>query len=254
VRSLVRILAERGHRVGVALRGYRRSEGGGTFVSGDPRDVGRLGDEGAVHARAGALVAAGPDRVRGVRALIQRGVTVILLDDGVFRGGLALDLCLLVVDARFPTARGPLPVGERRPGEEPHRTVLVATHTGPRWPAPAGAFAVVRRPGPWMRGEHPASAPPGPVVAFAGIGRPADFFDSLDVEVAERLPLPDHAPIDARQLEELQQRAAGRPLVTTGKDAARLSPVARAAVWWRDVDVALPDVLLRLLPDAGRRG
>jgi len=252
VRGLVRILSARGHRGGVVLRGYRRRSGRGVFVSADPADVDRLGDEGAVHARAGATVAAGPDRVRGLRALVERGVTVVVLDDGVMRGDIALDLCLLVVDARFPRARGPLPVGERRPGREPWRTVLVATHTSERWPAPAGAFGLVRRPGPWMRGEERAPAPVGPVVAFAGIGRPVDFFDSLEVEVASAVALPDHAPIDGPTFAALQAEAAGRPLVTTGKDAARLSVGARSRVWWRDVEVDLPDVLLRLLPEPAR--
>lgn len=245
VRAMVRGLSEQGHRVGVVLRGYRRAQGRGVVVSRDPADVDRLGDEGAVHARAGAWVAAGPQRAEGVRRLVDQGVTIVVLDDGADRGDVAIDHRIEVVDARFPGARGPLPAGERRPRSTVPPDVVVATHVGAGFPAPSGAIALSRTPGPWMRGDEPASAPSGAVVAFAGIGRPVDFFDSLDdVDVAETVALGDHAPIDAATWAHLTARADGRALVTTGKDAARLTPSQRASVWWRDVEIDLPDAVL----------
>ncbi|MEM6929904.1 MAG: tetraacyldisaccharide 4'-kinase, partial [Myxococcota bacterium] len=248
VRALVRELHASGHTVGVALRGYRRSDDGAPGLSGDPVEVGRIGDEGAVHARAGALVAADPDRARAVDTLVAHGVTVIVVDDGMLRGDLAFDLSIAVVDARFPTARGPLPAGERRPGRLA-ATWRVATHAGAGFPLPPGMLRLERRPGPWMRGDALSGPPSGPVVAVAGIARPADFFDSLDIPVALRIPLRDHAAIDRGSIE---RRAAGRPVVMTGKDAARLSSEARSRIWWRDLDVGLPEPILAGLPPGPR--
>ncbi|MEO0604880.1 MAG: tetraacyldisaccharide 4'-kinase, partial [Myxococcota bacterium] len=244
VRALVRELRDRGHTVGVALRGYRRAHDGAPGLSGDPLDVDRIGDEGAVHARAGGLVAADPDRARAVDALVKHGVTAIVVDDGMLRGDVVFDLSLVVVDARFPGARGPLPAGERRPGHLA-ATWQLATHTGPGFPPPPGTLPIDRTPGPWMQGDVPSAPPPGPVVAVAGIARPADFFDSLEIPVAQRIALRDHAPID---LGWIERRAEGRALVMTGKDAARLSPTDRARVWWRELDVGLPEPILAELP------
>jgi len=57
--------------------------------------------------------------------------------------------------------------------------------------------------------------------------------------------------VDAMRFASLLARAAGRPLVTTGKAAARLRPDHRAQVFWRDLDVPLPEAVLRALPPLG---
>ncbi|MEN0065077.1 MAG: tetraacyldisaccharide 4'-kinase [Myxococcota bacterium] len=249
VRALVQELRNRGHRVGVVLRGYRRPSRG-LVVSDDPSNHAGLGDEGVIHARAGALVAAGADRARGVAALIARGASVILSDDGLFRADLVPSLRVEVVDARFPGARGPLPVGERRSGRHPTDapTIRIATHVSSHFPAPGGTVPLKRIPGPWV-----PAPPKGPLVAFAGIGRPVDFFDSLsDMKVVDAVALPDHAPIHEARWRMLLERAKGCTLVTTGKDAARLSKERLRQVVWRDLDVVVPDELRRRLPEAPR--
>jgi tetraacyldisaccharide 4'-kinase len=66
------------------------------------------------------------------------------------------------------------------------------------------------------------------VLAYAGIGRPEKFAASLrgcGAEVVELVAFADHQPLDGPQAEDLLARAAagGLELVTTEKDAARLS-------------------------------
>ncbi|MEQ1501760.1 MAG: tetraacyldisaccharide 4'-kinase, partial [Myxococcota bacterium] len=204
-------------------------------LSTDPRD---LGDEGTLLAGCGALVAAGPDRVRAARLLRDAGATVIVVDDGAARRGLHRDLELAIVDARFPGARGLLPAGERRerPVVRPTADLVLVHHGDGRFGFPG--HPVVRRPTAWQ----PAT-PTGPVAAFAGIGRPADFLATIDLPVARFLAIPDHAPIDPQVLRDW---AGGLPIVCTTKDAARLPPGIAAA--WRDVDVVLPEVVLARLP------
>lgn len=236
--AVVRALAGRGHRVGVAVRGYRRADRSGRVrVSWEDPGADALGDEGALHALAGAEVAAGPDRVEAARRLVARGCTVVVLDDGLQHRRLHRDLDCVVVDARYPGARGLLPMGEARE-REPRGVVLVqhasALFDVPGWP-------VARALGPWSR------PPSGPAVAVAGIGRAADFFATLEVPVRDTLALADHQRYDEALVARILAWAGDALVLTTGKDAARMPPALRARSAWRDVVVTLPDALLAAL-------
>lgn len=237
-RALALDLAERGHRVGVALRGYRRASGGRDItLSTDTHDAAHLGDEGALLAASGLLVAAGPDRVEAARALVCAGATLVLLDDGLQHRRLHRDLDLLVVDARYPEGRGALPAGERREWRAiPDRVHALVVHHGSLEHA-LPVFHASRRPGPWHRGDRQVSAPEGPVAALAGIGRAADFYASLHLPVARWRALPDHQPISEALTAEIEAWAGDLPLVCTAKDAVRLAPSLRARTWWRDVEI-----------------
>ncbi|MBX2800964.1 MAG: tetraacyldisaccharide 4'-kinase [Myxococcales bacterium] len=249
VAAVVGVLQGRGHRVGVATRGYRRTKGGrAVHLSTRHRDAAHLGDEGALLAATGAVVAAGPDRVACAEALVAAGVSVVVADDGLQHRRLHRDLEVVVVDARFVRARGLLPMGERREsGAVPARAdVVVVHHADASFEVQVGD-PVRRRPGAWCseRGRQPA--PTGPVVAFCGIGRPADFLASLTMEVAEFVALPDHAPITQEMALQLLRTAGERPLVCTHKDAVRCPPSLRSRALWRDIEVQLPAELRRRL-------
>ena len=69
------------------------------------------------------------------------------------------------------------------------------------------------------------------VIAFAGIGRPEKFFDTLralGADLIETEAFPDHHAFTAREIAGLQGRAKrrGAALITTEKDAVRLGPAA----------------------------
>ena len=71
--------------------------------------------------------------------------------------------------------------------------------------------------------------------AFAGIGRPKKFFDSLREEGAEIIvarSFGDHEPYSLAVLKRMQAEAWAKDahLVTTEKDAARLPPEMRTEV------------------------
>lgn len=227
-------LAERGHRVGV-------------IVPGPGWPVDGMGDEGALFARDGHLVAAG-DRVAGARELVEAGATVVVLDDGLHAAELAHDRRILVVDARYPGGRGPFPAGEGRRIEGPLDGIVVHHAAPPFAYAAAGVPLVhaVRRPGPWHRGDQPAALT-GPVAAFAGIGRPADWLASIDHPVLRFRALRDHQPIDEALADELLAWAGAFPLVCTEKDAVRW-PASRPPVWWRPLELILGPDAERWLP------
>jgi tetraacyldisaccharide 4'-kinase len=114
-------------------------------------------------------------------------------------------------------------------GDETDATGQIAQigrHAGTSLPI----LAANARPGPEAR-----ALAGKPVVAFAGIGRPGKFFETLGAagaEVAAALPFPDHHRYgagDVARLESLAE-AHGAALVTTAKDAARLPGALRARV------------------------
>ena len=81
-----------------------------------------------------------------------------------------------------------------------------------------------------MKGRiHAVNKPPaGKYVAFAGIGRPEKFFDTLTaigVEVSDAVPFPDHHTYTSWDIEYLRRLAADHEatLITTEKDLSRLN-------------------------------
>jgi tetraacyldisaccharide 4'-kinase len=71
------------------------------------------------------------------------------------------------------------------------------------------------------------------VLAFAGIGRPAKFFETLRVcgaVLAETRAFPDHHPFTTAEIAALLDQAEREGLrpVTTEKDAVRLASLGRA--------------------------
>jgi tetraacyldisaccharide 4'-kinase len=88
----------------------------------------------------------------------------------------------------------------------------------------------------------------GPVFAFAGIGRPEKFFDTLraiGARVDRTKAFPDHHPYTEADAAELLALAEGEGLrlVTTEKDMARLAGAAGAASRLRDRTEVFPIVV-----------
>ena len=88
--------------------------------------------------------------------------------------------------------------------------------------------------------------PPGKLVAFAGLARPEKFFDTLTAlgaDLEDAIPFGDHHAYSADDLALLSQLAAerGATLITTEKDAARLSPEWRGRVAVLPVAVRFDD-------------
>ena len=173
--------------------------------------------------------------------------------------GLVKDLSLLVIDGIVGFGNGRvLPAGPLR---EPvgaaaarcRAAVLIgedANGAAAALPARLPVLRAVLRPdAPGLAGQR--------VVAFAGIGRPQKFFDTLTqagaILVGHR-SFADHHRFRTGELRRLMRRAKalGATLVTTPKDAVRLPPDWRADVmvvgvslhWWDDtpLEALLGDV------------
>lgn len=192
------------------------------------------------------------DRAAGVRAAEAAGARAIILDDGFQNPAVVKDLSIVVVDAEQGFGNGLcLPAGPLR---EPvsvgmARTDLLLSIGGPaaqarfasRYTSPvphlAGALQALQMGMGWQ-GER--------VLAFAGIGNPQKFFDTLRSEGAEVVraePFDDHQPYSSAILKRLEAEAfaLGAQLVTTEKDAARLPAYFRPKVLTLVVRLQLDD-------------
>ncbi|GIX46479.1 MAG: tetraacyldisaccharide 4'-kinase [Candidatus Tectimicrobiota bacterium] len=250
-----------GCRVAVLCRGYGGTLKGRFGVAscgeGPQQPWHVVGDEAYFLAQAlpGIPVLAGKDRYAAGRyACAAFGSEVVLLDDGFQHWRLARDLDVVLLDASNPLGAGallprgilrePLPALERA-------DVVVVTR------APAAAAAALPAPlRPWLAqkplcaltlqaealvggaGEtYPLAFLQGQrAVAFAGIGNPGAFLatlQSLGCEVPVLLCFPDHHPYRAADWQAIAEVARQRQatcLVTTEKDAVRLSPAWPAPV------------------------
>ncbi len=232
VLMLAEALQARGERPFVVSRGYGgRLEGPvrvdpGTMTSGD------CGDEPRLLARSVPVIVA-RDRLAGARLARSAGATLLLLDDGLQNPRLAKDCTIAVVDAVQGFGNGfCLPAGPlRAPVEAQLRHVHALLSIGGGLDAglrglekPVFTAQIV------PADDAVAALRCRRLLAFAGIGRPEKFFDTLrqaGLTVAKTRAFADHHPYAETDIASLRAdaEAAGLTLVTTEKDAARLAPM-----------------------------
>jgi tetraacyldisaccharide 4'-kinase len=264
---LVGRLLERGVRVAVLSRGYRRRSREPRLLVTDGRDLlagpAEAGDEPHLIARRcpGALVAVGADRYALGQWLLERfPVDCFVLDDGFQHLALHRDEDLLLVDASAPADLEALcPAGRlREPLSAAARaTALVLTRADGGRPvepllaalgqagAPAGAPILFRfAPGALVAvtagREEPACSLAGrKVLLFSGIASPASFqtlAEGVGAVVADHRVFADHhtyRAADVSALLEQADRLGAERLVTTEKDAGKVAPFLGAdeRVW-----------------------
>ncbi len=246
--SIVTRLLARGLSPAVILRGYGGQLKGPVQV--DPRShmVADVGDEALLHAtRAPTWVAR--SRAAGAAAAERAGANVLVLDDGHQHPGIAKDLALVAIDGRRAFGNGRIfPAGPLRETvadgmARAHAAIIVGDDV--RGVASRlGELPVLHArlvPGPeaaGMRGQR--------VVAFAGIGDPRKFFDTLrDVgaKIVAKHAFDDHYSFQQADVQPILDEAFSIDAipVTTAKDAVRLAPDQRQQVNVLSVDVEWSD-------------
>ena len=262
--SLGKRLMEQGRKVHFLSRGFGGAEAGPLAVDPGAHSARDVGDEALLlAAQAPAWIAA--DRLAGARAAAQ-GADAVIMDDGFQNPAVAKDLSLLVVDGRYGFGNGRMiPAGPlREPVAEAMGRADALVVMGDDEAGVGHHPAVLAQGLPILK----ARARPGPsadelkgrpVIAFAGIAHPEKFFSTLEdagCDISARHAFPDHHPYSPQDIQRLKAEAGERKasLVTTAKDAARLSPrdldgikVLTLSVEW--ADEALLDEVLRPLFD-----
>jgi tetraacyldisaccharide 4'-kinase len=254
VAALAQRLAARGIAAHIVTRGHGGTLTAPTRVDDRRHTAALTGDEALLHA-AFAPTWVARDRAAGAMAAHSAGARVILLDDGHQNPSLYKDLSFVVVDAARGFGNGRvIPAGPLR---EPLATglaradMVLSLGDAPAQDSFRAIWGTALSPLPHLTG-HLAPLPMGmpwtgrPVLAFAGIGHPEKFFNTLralGADVRRTVPLDDHQPIPPALLTRLQTeaRALGAQLVTTEKDAVRLSLADRARVLTLPVRLTLDD-------------
>ena len=219
-------------------RGYGGTERGPLQVDPDRHAAAEVGDEPLLLGRlAPAWIAR--DRVAGAKAAAAQGAGLVIMDDGFQNHDLQKDLSILVFDGGYGIGNGRLmPAGPlREPLEDAlaraDAVIVIGDDRSGIRDAVAG-----RRPLLWAR-HVPVADTDGisgkRVVAFAGIGRPGKFFETLagmGCHVIATRDFPDHHAYSPDEIMSLIDTAAAANalLVTTEKDAVRLPPAARDMV------------------------
>jgi tetraacyldisaccharide 4'-kinase len=240
--ALAQRLGDRGLSVHVVTRGHGGALEGPVLVEELRHRASDTGDE-ALLLAAFAKTWVAKDRLAGARAAAEAGADVILLDDGFQNPALAHDLSIVVVDAHRGFGNGRvLPAGPlREPVDVGLARADAVLSIGPeaaqnRFARDAAQHVTV----PILRGAL-KPLPTGlpfeglPVLAFAGIGHPEKFFAMLremGADIRAEHALSDHQPLSDTLMTRMLREASaiGAQVVTTEKDAVRLSPEFRSRV------------------------
>lgn len=287
--ALGQLLQASGCCVSVLLRGYKgRNQDGPLLVSDGKRVLtssGIAGDEALVIAKnlPGALVVVAKDRAQAGAWVESRfSVGAHLLDDGFQHLKIYRDLNLLLVDVTNPFGGGNVPPAGRL--REPLQAIsradaviLTRVQTGHNYQDLIGLVQRYKPGVPCLlaRQQFVSAATINPeesfsignligasALAFAGLGNPFQFFDSLQnwgVRLSYKMSFPDHHRYTHRDLNRIREKCLGRGIdtvVTTEKDAEnfqanQLDPlrvvVVKTAFEFEDVEE-----LRRLLRDKMR--
>jgi len=219
---LMRGLLDRGEKPALVARGYGE-------------------DEILLHRRwnPGIPVIAEEDRAFGAWKAARKGATVVVLDDGFQHRRLARELDIVLVAASSPRKARLLPRGPFRESFKSlgRAGVVVLTQKGREESTlemegridrflRESPVRVAFVPSGWtdLTGK-PAEKPVGDFLAVAAIGDPVGFSRVLMETMGqggELLSYPDHHTYRWGDIQTILDRAQGRPIVTTEKDAVKL--------------------------------
>lgn len=234
VLALASLLRDLGETPVVLSRGYGGKLRGPIRVDPSRHAASDVGDEPLMMADALPVVVS-RKRADGVPLARSQGATVIVMDDGFQSPAIVKDASLIVIDGARGIGNGRVfPAGPLRAPLRPQlaRTdALIVVGTGNAANTIAAEIAAQGKP---VMSAHlkPDDAQVAElrgkrVLAFAGIGDPARFFNTLrasGIEVAAERGFADHHPYSEAEIERLiaEAKRGGLALVTTEKDLARL--------------------------------
>lgn len=249
---LCRLLREANLSAGVISRGYGRSERRLRLVS-PASDPNLVGDEPLLIAqRAKVPVIVAADRCAAARALLKKGVQVVISDDGLQHYRLPRQIEICVVDGSRGFGNGHLlPAGPlREPLERLQSVDYLVINGEPSGPGTEVATAGLEATQMFLTAGFLRPLEGGQswrlsqfggcrVNAVAGIGNPERFFSLLRharIKVIEH-PFPDH---HAFRKEDFDRMESGLPVLMTEKDAVKCRNLGLKNSWFLSVEADMP--------------
>lgn len=231
--ALTALLQEKGYNPHILARGYGGSEEGPLQVSASRDTAADVGDEALLLVDA-APVWVSRSRPLGVQSAIDTGADIIVMDDGFQNPLIYKDFSFVIIDGGAGFGNGKIfPAGPLREDiafglSRAHAVIIIGddktdARTEIEKQAPSlPIFQAALKPAednPDLFGKQ--------VYAFAGIGRPEKFRETLmaaGAMVEGWSEFPDHFAYVEEDLKELISSAEAKniPVVTTAKDHVRL--------------------------------
>lgn len=255
--ALANHFADKGLKVGVLSRGYKANARHFPRIVDVSDSAAEVGDEPLLIAkRTSAVVIIDPVRSRGAAALQNDcQCDLIICDDGLQHYALARDVEIAVVDERHLGSGHRLPMGPLREGRNRLRHVDCIIHNVNVSNVELFRFSGVAEFTMSLKADRlinlnnaslslPAETKDNAsATAVAGIGNPQRFFTALKQlgwNLSESIAFSDHAEYQVKDIPE------GK-VITTEKDAVKLSGIAHDDCWYLPVSAVLPFAFYQLI-------
>ncbi len=235
--ALAEVLSKMGRKPFILTRGFGGALPGPVRVDAETHSAAEVGDEPLLLARAAPVIVC-RDRPVGARYAVAEGADIILMDDGFQNPTLHKDYSLVVVDGRRFVGNGRVfPAGPLRESVKSglaRADAMIIMGGDPARPLPPeiDGFSGLSLRANLVPQIDQSLIKDKKVLAFAGIGAPARFFQtvrSLGARIVGEVSYPDHYPYTTKDIRILKKRAfeLEADLVTTEKDAVRLPPAGQ---------------------------
>ncbi|MBY8129075.1 tetraacyldisaccharide 4'-kinase [Vibrio fluvialis] len=240
---LVETLQSLGYKPGVVSRGYGAKAPRYPLLVDGQTPAAHCGDEPKlIHQRTGVPVAVDPVRANAVKALLNQQIDIVVTDDGLQHYALERDIEFVVIDGarRFGNEQM-IPLGPlREPIARLKEVDFIITNGGV---AQDGEIAMSLKPGLAINlqtGEKISVSELTNLVAWAGIGHPPRFFNTLNELGAKPVVtygFADHKEFDVSELRALASQ--GDHVIMTEKDAVKCIGFAEKNWWYLPVSAEI---------------
>ena len=245
--ELAKHLMVQGKKVVFLSRGYKGQLTGPIQVNPDKHTYRDVGDEPLLLAGVAPTIIS-KKRDKGLALAAYLGADIVIMDDGMQNPTVFKDRSLLVLDGKVGIGNGrTLPAGPLREpladalarvhgviimGDDHHNMMDKILKIAPHMPVTVADLEAN------CHGLYERET----VLAFAGIGRPSKFFETvqtLGYDMVKRLPFPDHHPYSTSDIETLRTLSTKNKakLITTAKDKTRLPPDMHSEIYVVDIQV-----------------
>ncbi|MDO6686396.1 MULTISPECIES: tetraacyldisaccharide 4'-kinase [unclassified Agarivorans] len=243
VLALVKAAQERGFKPGVVSRGYGGTAKNYPYNVTEFSAAAECGDEPLlIHLRTQCPVVVDPNRSQACKSIVEQGVDLIICDDGMQHYALQRDIEIAVIDSQRRLGNGfCLPAGPlREPASRLVDVDLIVSNGQPSYSTESHLLQLQPSALKAVKGSGDIQSDKHFDAAFAGIGNPERFFDSLEYlgfSVKQRINLEDHRPLSQEQHKELLDKS----VIMTEKDAIKYRDSAGTNWYYLPVDSVLPE-------------